>query len=121
MLFKDVIGQESVKQQLVEMVEHNRLSHALLFLGKEGSGALSLALSFAQYISLLPKDRNAPQEASLFGEPVETKLPSTPDEADSWMQKQESFGKANELEPVINISIGQLFNEFAPFCNEIRT
>ena len=32
------------------MVQHNRLSHALLFLGKEGSGALSLALAFAQYI-----------------------------------------------------------------------
>ena len=40
MLFKDVIGQEHVKQQLIEMVQQNRLSHALLFLGKEGSGAL---------------------------------------------------------------------------------
>ncbi len=32
------------------MVQHNRLSHALLFLGPEGSGALPLALSFAQYV-----------------------------------------------------------------------
>ena len=32
------------------MVTNNRLSHALLFLGKEGSGALSLALAFSQYI-----------------------------------------------------------------------
>ena len=40
MLFKDVIGQHAVKQHLTEMVEQNRLSHALLFLGKEGSGAL---------------------------------------------------------------------------------
>ena len=50
MQFKDVIGQIPVKQHLVEMVEQNRLSHALLFLGKEGSGALPLALAFAQYL-----------------------------------------------------------------------
>lgn len=51
MQFKDVIGQEAVKQQLAEMVHHNRLSHALLFLGKEGSGALPMALAFAQFIT----------------------------------------------------------------------
>ncbi len=32
------------------MVQHNRLSHALLFLAKEGTGGLPLALAFAQYI-----------------------------------------------------------------------
>src|SRR5580698_6765255 len=50
MSFKNVIGQNEVKQHLAEMVYHNRLSHALLFLGPEGSGALSLALAFAQYV-----------------------------------------------------------------------
>jgi DNA polymerase-3 subunit delta' len=94
MLFKDVIGQQEVKQQLLEMVKHNRLSHALLFLGKEGSGVLPLATAFAQYVSLLP---NKNSEASLFGEPVEIKLPSSPDEADTWMQKQSSFSKAEQL------------------------
>jgi DNA polymerase-3 subunit delta' len=93
MLFKEVIGQQEVKQHLVEMVQHNRISHALLFLGKEGSGALPLAFAFANYVSLLPTS-GAGAEASLFGEPVEVKLPSTPDEADAWMQKQPSFQKA---------------------------
>ena len=51
MLFKDIIGQSTVKKHLAEMVEQNRLSHALLFLGKEGSGALPLALAFAQYVA----------------------------------------------------------------------
>ena len=32
------------------MVSRNRLSHALFFLGKEGTGALPLAIAFAQYI-----------------------------------------------------------------------
>ena len=55
MQFKDVIGQIPVKQHLAEMVEQNRLSHALLFLGKEGSGALPLAMAFAQYVVSLPQ------------------------------------------------------------------
>jgi DNA polymerase-3 subunit delta' len=94
MLFNDVIGQQEVKQHLVEMVRHNRISHALLFLGKEGSGALPLAFAFANYVSLLPAASSASAEASLFGEPVEVKLPATPEEADAWMQKQASFQKA---------------------------
>lgn len=82
---------------MVEMVQHNRISHALLFLGKEGSGALPLAFAFANYVSLLPTSAAAQPEASLFGEPVEVKLPSTPDEADAWMQKQSSFAKAAQM------------------------
>ena len=50
MSFTSVIGQDSVKQRLVQMVRLNRLSHALLFLGPEGSGALPMALAFAQYV-----------------------------------------------------------------------
>lgn len=96
MLFKDVIGQEEVKAQLVEAVEQNRLSHALLFLGREGSGTLPLALAFAQYISLLPPEGKT-AGTSLFGEAVETKLPHTPLEADAWMEKQPSYGKASAM------------------------
>ncbi len=65
MLFKDVIGQDEVKKHLAEMVEQDRLSHALLFLGKEGSGALPLALAFAQYIVSLPQA--SPVVEDLFG------------------------------------------------------
>ncbi|MHA4812250.1 DNA polymerase III subunit [Flavitalea flava] len=50
MSFKNVIGQMEVRKSLVELVQFNRLSHALLFLGNEGSGALALALAFAQYV-----------------------------------------------------------------------
>ena len=55
MQFEKITGQEEIKKQLVELVQHNRLSHALLFLSKEGSGALSLALALAQYITCTPK------------------------------------------------------------------
>jgi len=66
MQFKDIIGHNEVKQHLAELVEHNRLSHALLFLGKEGSGALPLAVAFAQYIVSLPS-ASTKQSADLFG------------------------------------------------------
>lgn len=97
MLFGDIIGQEEVKHQLLQMVEGNRLSHALLFLGREGSGALPLALAFAQYIALQPAKKSATEGASLFGEPEAPALPSTPEAADAWMQQQPSFSKAHAL------------------------
>jgi len=50
MSFSQVIGQTQAKQSLIELVQFNRLSHALLFLGHEGSGALPMALAFAQYV-----------------------------------------------------------------------
>jgi len=71
MSFTNVIGQKEIKEKLVELVQYNRLSHALLFLGNEGSGALSMALAFAQYT--VCEKVNKPQAAapagpSLFGE-----------------------------------------------------
>jgi DNA polymerase-3 subunit delta' len=68
--FEKVIGQKETKEQLTQLVQHNRLSHALLFLGKEGSGALSLALAFAQYIVCEQVNSNGTNSAapSLFGE-----------------------------------------------------
>jgi len=69
MKFKKVISPEPIKNKLKELVQHNRLSHALLFLGREGSGALPLAIAFAQYV--LCEKINPPsskQTSSLFGE-----------------------------------------------------
>src|SRR5579862_7973387 len=70
MQFNNVIGQADVKEQLVQMVQNNRLSHALLFLGKDGSGGLSLAMAFAQFIVCNPKQ----PEAGLFGESDSTTI-----------------------------------------------
>jgi DNA polymerase III subunit delta' len=70
MLFSSIIGQKETKQHLVELVQQNRLSHALLFLGNEGSGALSMAIAFAQFI-VCEKVNGKNQAAlgpSLFGD-----------------------------------------------------
>jgi DNA polymerase III subunit delta' len=68
MPFKNVIGQNNIKQHLVEMVQQNRLSHALLFLGNEGSGALSLAVAFAQYVVCEKTEPHSDKERSLFAD-----------------------------------------------------
>ncbi|MEO8112547.1 MAG: hypothetical protein ABI594_21035 [Ginsengibacter sp.] len=74
MQFQNVIGQEETKKHLVDLVLNNRLSHALLFLGKEGSGALSLALAFAQYIVCNSAKNEQPAEVAtldMFAAPAE--------------------------------------------------
>ena len=68
MQFQSITGQKETKEQLVHMIQQNRLSHALLFLGKEGSGALQLALAFAQYIVCKPQ----PAEVDLFAAEPQT-------------------------------------------------
>ena len=94
MQFKDIVGQQAIKSHLIEMVEHNRLSHALLFLGKEGCGALPLALAFAQFVVCQPAA--SPVVEDLFGgmSAIENK-PSyiSPDE----LETQESFQRAEKL------------------------
>lgn len=58
MLFSDIIGQENIRQQLVQAVQQNRLSHAMLLLAPEGSGGLPLALAFTQYLVCENKQEN---------------------------------------------------------------
>ncbi|MDR1552596.1 MAG: DNA polymerase III subunit delta [Prevotellaceae bacterium] len=50
MLFKEIIGQNELKRQLIQTVSDKRISHAQLFVGSEGSGNLALAIAYAQYI-----------------------------------------------------------------------
>ncbi len=50
MQFKHIAGQAAVKQRLINTVNENRVSHAQLFLGPEGSGSLALAIAYAQYL-----------------------------------------------------------------------
>lgn len=51
MQFKEVIGQNKVKEQLRASVRNGRIPHAQLFQGPEGSGTLPMAIAYAQYVS----------------------------------------------------------------------
>jgi DNA polymerase-3 subunit delta' len=68
MQFQNVIGHSATKKHLIDLVQQNRLSHALLFLGKEGNGSLPMALAFAQYIVCTSAIPETPVQPALFGE-----------------------------------------------------
>ena len=57
------------------MVKANRLSHALIFLAKDGTGGLPLALAMAQYLVCEKVNNNTTPETSLFGEAEPVVLP----------------------------------------------
>jgi DNA polymerase-3 subunit delta' len=50
MFFREIVGQELLKNRLIQTVKENRVSHAWLFFGSEGTGSLPLALAYAGYI-----------------------------------------------------------------------
>lgn len=50
MYFKQIPGKATTKDLLRGVVQKGRIPHAQIFLGKEGSGALPMALAFAAYI-----------------------------------------------------------------------
>lgn len=50
MKFSDIVGQNHLKNHLVNSVQKGRIPHAQLFIGPEGSGTLPMALAYAQYI-----------------------------------------------------------------------
>ena len=50
MLFNQIIGQEHIKKHLQQSAENGRVPHAQLFVGKEGCGALPMAIAYAQFL-----------------------------------------------------------------------
>ena len=58
MFFRDVIGQEDVKQRLIHSVKTGQIAHAQLFCGPEGVGKFPLALAYARYIQCTNKGEN---------------------------------------------------------------
>jgi DNA polymerase-3 subunit delta' len=51
MKFADIIGQKDVIDRLRKAKSEDRVAHAQLFLGPEGSGNLALALAYAQFLN----------------------------------------------------------------------
>ena len=50
MLFNQIIGQDHIKKHLQVSAENGRIPHAQLFVGKEGSGTLPMAIAYAQFL-----------------------------------------------------------------------
>jgi DNA polymerase III subunit delta' len=58
MLFADIPGLSDVKNILINAVKSNHSAHALMFLGKAGSGNLALALAYATFVNCESKLEN---------------------------------------------------------------
>lgn len=67
-MFEQVIGQREVQERLMQMVNEDRLPHAIMLCGPQGAGKLALAVGFAKV--LLSKGG----EMSMFGEPIESPM-----------------------------------------------
>lgn len=67
-MFEQVIGQCEVQERLMQMVKEDRLPHAIMLCGPQGSGKMALAVGFAKV--LLSKS----DETSMFGEPTESPM-----------------------------------------------
>jgi DNA polymerase III subunit delta' len=50
MLFQDVIAQKELKEQLIKTIKNDKVSHAQLFCGQEGSGHFAMAVAYAQFL-----------------------------------------------------------------------
>jgi len=51
MLFKEIIGQQEVKEKLLRLVRDDRTPHAMMLFGPEGSGKLALGVALTQYLA----------------------------------------------------------------------
>ncbi len=69
MSFDKVIGQEHIKTHLQTSAENGRIPHAQLFVGKEGSGTLPMAIAYAQL--LLTQSSSNPEAARLKAEKLQ--------------------------------------------------
>lgn len=58
MQFKSIIGQKALINKLITGYNENRIAHTQLFLGNEGSGALAIAIAFAQFLVCTNKSAN---------------------------------------------------------------
>lgn len=58
MFFRDIIGQQPIKERLINSVRDNRISHAQLCFGPDGSGTLPMAFAYARYVHCTARGEN---------------------------------------------------------------
>ena len=62
MTFSEVIGQQEVQERLMQMVNEDRLPHALMLCGPHGAGKMALAMAFGcQFVEGYARKDEAPR------------------------------------------------------------
>jgi len=68
MKFEEVLEQDHIKNHLITTTDSGRIPHAQLFVGKEGSGTLPLAIAYSFYV-LSRKNENNYSKPGAFSHP----------------------------------------------------
>jgi len=55
-LFPSVVGQTGVKQKILKILQSDRMAHAYLFVGQQGTGRLAMALEMARVLNCAEKN-----------------------------------------------------------------
>jgi len=69
MKFSEVIGHQETKDKLSELLTADRLPHAMMILGPEGSGGLAMALAIAQNLVCERRSGRKEDDGGLFAAP----------------------------------------------------
>ena len=69
MKLSEVVGHQETKDRLSELLTADRLPHAMMILGPEGSGGLTLALAIAQNLICERRSGKKEEDAGLFAAP----------------------------------------------------
>ena len=64
--FEQVIGQKEVQERLLQLVEEQRLPHALMLCGPTGAGKMALAMAFAAYLLTPNTQHPSPNIQAMF-------------------------------------------------------
>ncbi len=105
MSWDKILGQEKVKHLLIKSIELDRLSHAQLFISKEGSGGLLLALAYAKAIiendkknqttNSIVNELNHPDIHFIFPNNSSTKVKAEKTESSKYLSQFRDFIKTH--------------------------
>ena len=89
MTFDDVIGQQETKRRLLQMIDEERIPHAILLCGERGIGKLALAMALAEKICPSPLDRHYTYPVIKTADMGSDHKPISTDFATEWLRLQE--------------------------------
>ena len=58
-MFKGIIGNEQIQEELMKAVQNNTISHSYMFIGNEGIGKQQIAKQFAKMILCTENDKDS--------------------------------------------------------------
>lgn len=110
MNWENIAGHENLKKLLRESIAENRVSHAQLFLGKEGYGTFPMVLAYAKEVFRLENEHAASKVEHLNHLDLHFSFPVFTDNKNSLSKnKFEEFREMIMASPIRAMTTGPLF------------